>query len=419
MDRDRRAAFIILKDIQDNGAWSNLAVGKQFSEENPASPAFVREIVYGVLRNQYLLDYNIDSFLSKPGIKSSERILLRMGFYQMAKMDVADHAAINETVALAKALIRGKEGFINAVLRNFQRAGQELKYPEDDLITSLSIRYSAHESIVMHFIDNYGPEKAKEILEANTVPAKLAVRVNTLKTSAGELEDILITKGFDVYTSELCDNCLYVKGSALLNSKEYKQGWFSVQGEESQLAVETLSPAKDSLMLDLCAAPGGKSCAAAELMKNKGKIIAFDLYEHRIKLINKEARRLGISCIETRTADTEKFLPEFEEKADYVLADVPCSVLGTAKKNPEIKLRKLEYASLLDVQRHILENAGRYVKKGGRLVYSTCTINPFENEKQIADFMQSGNFKKLYEKQFFPDSNGREGFYICLLRKIR
>ena len=419
MDRDRRAAFIILKDIQDNGAWSNLAVGKQFSEEEPASPAFVREIVYGVLRNQILLDYNIDSFLSKPNIKSSERILLRMGFYQMAKMDVADYAAINETVALAKAFIRGKEGFINAVLRNFQRSGQELKYPDENLITSLSVRYSAHESIVRHYIDNYGADKAQEILEANTVPAKLAIRVNTLKTSTGELEDILSGKGFEVYASELCDNCLYVKGSALLNSKEYKHGLFSVQGEESQLAVELLSPAKDSLMLDLCAAPGGKSCAAAELMKNKGRVVAFDLYEHRTKLINKEARRLGINCIETRTADTGKFIPDFEEKADFVLADVPCSVLGTAKKNPEIKLRKLEYASLIEVQKHILENAGRYVKKNGRILYSTCTINPFENEKQIEGFMQGGNYEKLYEKQFFPDSNGKEGFYICLLRKIK
>ena len=419
MDRDRRAAYLILKDVQDNGSWSNLALGKQFSEEKPASPAFVRELVYGVLRNQILLDFNIDAFLQKPKLKSSERILLRMGFYQLAKMDVADHAAINETVALAKSFIRGKEGFINAILRNFQRQDSILKLPEnDDLLNYYSVKYSADTSIVKHLIDAYGKEKAKDFLENSNVPARLCIRVNLIKISRAELISRLEALGFECEPSDLAETAVFVKGSGLLDTDMYKLGLFSVQGEESQFAVSILDPKSGSLMIDLCAAPGGKSCACAERMNNEGKILAFDIYSHRAELIKKEAKRLELGIIETALADASVINTEYLESADYVLADVPCSVLGTAKKNPEIKLRKLEIKELPGIQKKILANAGEYLKAGGRLVYSTCTLNPAENDKLTEEFIAShSNFSKEFEKQFYPDKAGCEGFYICSIRK--
>ncbi len=419
MDRDRRAAYLILKDVQDNGSWSNLALGKQFSAEKPVSSAFVRELVYGVLRDQFLLDFNIDAFLQKPKLKSSERILLRMGFYQLAKMDVADHAAINETVALAKSFIRGKEGFINAVLRSFQRAGSTLELPDNaDIFNYYSVKFSADTSIVEHLIKAYGKERAVEILNNSNAPAKLCIRVNLIKTSRADLISRLKALGFECELSETAETAVFVKGAGLLDTDLYRDGLFSVQGEESQLAVLILDPKPGSLMMDLCAAPGGKACACAERMNNEGQILAFDIYRHRAELIKKEAKRLGLGIIDAALSDASVLNEEYLASADYVLADVPCSVLGTARKNPEIKLRRLESAMLPDIQKRILANAGEYLKPGGRLVYSTCTLNPAENDKLTEEFISSHvNYSKEFEKQFYPDKAGCEGFYICSIRK--
>lgn len=419
MDRDRRVAFLILKDIQENGSWSNIAIGQQLSEEKTDSPAFVREIVYGVLRNQILLDYNISLFLQKPKLKTNEKLILRIGFYQLAFMNMAEHAAINETVSLAKALMKGREGFINAVLRNFQREGKELKYPDKkDYVHYLGIRYSADESLVRHFISSYGEEKTEEILKAFNVPAPLAIRVNMLKTNQQALLASLNARGFETRISEKLSSCIFVKGSGLLDTDLYKAGMFSVQGEESQYAVSILSPTEGEVLLDLCAAPGGKSCASAEAMGDRGKIFAFDLYEHRTMLIDRDLKRLGIKSVKTSCRDTSVLMEEYIEKADCVLADVPCSALGTAGKSPEIKLKSFNAESLYSVQAQILKNASMYVKRGGRLLYSTCTLNPMENQNQTKSFiLENPGWNIITEEQLFPDKTGKEGFYICLMRR--
>ncbi|MCQ2552910.1 MAG: 16S rRNA (cytosine(967)-C(5))-methyltransferase RsmB, partial [Clostridia bacterium] len=187
MDRDRRAAFLILKDIEEEQSWSNLAVGRQFSKENPTSPAFVREIVYGVLRNQNLLDFNINRYLAKPKLKNNEKILLRMGFYQLAFMDVKPYAAISETVNLAKSIMKGREGFINAVLRSFEAENCPIKYSKSkDVIKQYSVNYSASQSIVKLIINAYGEEQSEAILKVLCTPAPLSIRVNTLKISVEE-----------------------------------------------------------------------------------------------------------------------------------------------------------------------------------------------------------------------------------------
>lgn len=410
MDRDRRLSYLILKDVEEDGSWSNLAVSKRISAEGADSPAFVRELVYGVIRSKLLLDYNIDLFLKKPGIKSSERIWLQMGFYQLGCMDgVKPYAAISETVALAKSFKKGSEGFINAVLRSFQRSGCRLQYPDkSDIVRYLSVKYSADESIVSLWMKAYGEAKAEELLAASMTPAPLALRVNPLKCTKEELTKDLKAKGFEVCEGGLSKDCIIAKGSGLLDTEEYRDGFFSVQGESSQFAVSVLAPSSGSVVLDLCAAPGGKTCAMAEMMKDRGKILAFDYYEHRVKLIKKEAKRLGLSIIEAAVGDAAVFNKELEGTADFALCDVPCSGLGTLRENPEIKLRPV---SKITVQRVILENAFAYVKKGGRVLYSTCTVNPEENEKVTE------GFNVIYQKQLFTEVNGPDGFYVCLIEK--
>lgn len=413
MDRDRRAAYSILKDVQDNDSWSNLALLRQFAKETPKHPAFVRELVYGVLRNQLLLDWNIDRFLKNPGLKSSERILLRMGFYQLAFMDVAEHAAVSETVDLAKLLIKGKEGFINAVLRNFQRSGKALLLPEEaDNIIIYSVKYSAHPAIVELWIKAYGEEKAEEILKESCKEAPLTIRVNTLKCSREDLLGQLTASGFECAASELCDSAVSVKGGKLLDTQLYKDGFFSVQGEASQYAVQILNPLPGENLLDVCAAPGGKSCAAAERMKNTGSVKAYDIHKHRVALIKKEAKRLGLSIIEAGLADSTK--EKFGE-ADCVLCDVPCSGLGTLRRNPELKFKKPK----IPMQAfEILCNAQSFAKD--RLLFSTCTVNPQENELIVRKLMDIyPGWKLEFEKQFFPVQDGPDGFYISLLRKRR
>ncbi len=471
MDKDRRLAFLVLKDIEENGRWANLALGAALSKEKAANPAFVRELVYGVLRNQKLLDYNIARFLKKPKLSVNERLLFRMGFYQLALMDgVADHAAINETVAIAAAFMKGRQGFINAVLRSFQRDGKRLL--DDGPLT----RWSCAKWIADLWTAQYGADKAEALMQASCTPAPLTIRANLARISRADLKAAL-ESGFDVKDTALSDRCLEVKGSGLLDTQLYKQGYFSVQGEASCCAVDQLladlstrqfsAPAAQQLntpaaqqprplIVDLCAAPGGKSCAAAELLATKqnsapGRVLSFDLYPHRVELIEKEAKRLGLGSVITASpADTQQPLPELFGRADYVIADVPCSGLGTLRRDPEIKLRErtpAESAKALEeltkIQYNILINALRIVKPGGRVAYSTCTVNKAENgdlvRKVLADIagQAAGNtsqgsqaigaqassaptqaakrFAIVSEIQLFQTEGGPDGFYICVI----
>ena len=232
------------------------------------------------------------------------------------------------------------------------------------------------------------------------------------KISKDELRSKLTELGFES-ADGLASTCLYVNGSGLLDTKLYKDGYFSVQGDASQLSIDILDPKPGQTMIDMCAAPGGKSCAAAEKMKNEGKIYAFDFHEHRVKLIEKEANRLGLTIIDAKAGDSTKLL---DIKSDIALCDVPCSGLGTLRRNPELKLKDLDLSNLTDIQYQILKNASTYAQE--RIVYSTCTINPDENKKQIERFLKENSSWELKdEKRLLPTSNGPDGFYIALLIK--
>ena len=427
MDKDRRIAFLILKSVEEKGEWANLAAERLIAKEGASSPAFVRELAYGVLRNRTLLDYNINGFLKKAGLGLSERIWLRMGFYQLALMDgVEDYAAVNETVELAGKFKKGSEKFINAVLRNFQRSGGKLIYPPAESEEYLSVRYSVHRDIAELWTRVYDKDIAERLLSASNTPAPLSIRVNTLKTRREDIAEKLEALGFETKNSGISGCGLLVKGSGLLATRLYKEGYFSVQGESSQYAVSILDPKPGSTVIDLCAAPGGKTMAMAERMQGRGRILAFDLYEHRVKLIEKEAERLGIDIVETKTFDASEYAEELDSTADFVLADVPCSGLGTLRDNPEIKFR---LPDVIDVQGKILENALKYVKPGGYVLYSTCTINPAENDEIIKNCSMADSnilkgvcdlerkYKAIASRQILTETNGPDGFYICLLQR--
>ncbi|NCB41479.1 MAG: 16S rRNA (cytosine(967)-C(5))-methyltransferase RsmB [Clostridia bacterium] len=423
-DTDRRTAFLILKEIDVQGAYSNLALNKHLKSGDVYSAAFVRELVYGVLKNQLLLDYNINQLLQKPGskLKPGERILLRMGLYQLLFMDsVTDYAALNETVNLAGLFAKGQKGFINAVLRSFVRKGKVIALPDGmEELELLSVKYSCHQWIVKLWLDAFGAEKTERLLSAGNEVPPFTLRVNLCKWSREDCIKKLQEVGYVAKEGTHSSTSIHIKGNDILSDNLYRGGYFSVQDESSQLAIGLLDPKPGDVLIDLCAAPGGKSCAAAEKMNNCGCIYSFDLYPQKKVLIEKEIKRLGLSSIVAKTADATVFDLEMKEKADCVLVDAPCSGLGVIRRKPEIKLKPQQdqLEAIACKQLRLLSTACGYVKPGGKLMYSTCTINPEENENVTDQFLKTHpEFSEEKRKQLLPFEDGTDGFYICLMRR--
>ena len=421
MDSGRRTAFQILLEVEEEKAFSNLSSNKYIKQNNPENPAFVRELVYGVLSNKLLLDYYLNLLIPSgiEKVKKREKTLLRMGLYQLKFMkNIPQYAAVNETVSLAKSLCRGREGFINGVLRGYIKKQGELQLPCDDTDEILSVKYSFSPWIIKMWKKQYGQESTIKLMEASNSRPVLCIRVNLMKTTVEELSHLLSEKGMVVDKGRYSDIVLYVSGSNILDLEEYKKGLFSIQDETSVLACQYLEPRPGDLVIDTCASPGGKTSAIGEMMDNKGKIISCDIYPHKLELIKKQADRLGITIIETKLLDGIKGDKALSGKADKVLVDAPCSGLGVIRKKPEIKYKEQkDIQKLIKVQSDILNNASYYVKPNGVLLYSTCTINKDENDEQIEKFIKTHeDFEILYEKQFLP-TDGLDGFFICKMMK--
>lgn len=423
MDLNRKTAYEILLDVEKNEAYSNFATNYFVKKNAPDKEAFVRELVYGVLENKILLDYYLDELIPRGvrKLKKQELTLLRMGLYQLIYMDsVPEYAAVNETVNMARRFVRGQERFVNGVLRGYLKKRGEIKLPDaaKEPVKYLSVAYSVREWIVKLWLETYGMEKTEEILKAINLTPKLSVRVNLMKTETRVLADELKKEGFDVEISDKTDRGLLISGSKLLESEAYSNGLFSVQDIASIMASDILGANPEDSVADVCAAPGGKTLATAERMQNKGSIIAMDIYEHKLRLIEEQASRCGIDIIRTKCHDSTKEAYELTGKCDRVLADVPCSGLGVMGRKPEIKYRENpDLEELIARQGEILAKASRYVKPGGTLVYSTCTINKEENENQIERFLEKNkDFTVDKEIQLLP-TEGTDGFFIC--RMIR
>ena len=425
MDKNRKTAYNVLMAIETKKQYSNIALNNYIRREKPDSPAFVRELVYGVLENKKLLDYTISKLITGKikNVRTPDLIILRLGIYQIAKMSsVPEYAAVDESVQMAKKFARGREKFINGVLRSYIRDRHNIILPNKDreLSKYLSVRYSYEEWIVKLWLKVYDGNFVEELLKAGNETPPITIRVNRVKALKNDVGQKLVNLGFEVKEGDVSKTALHVRGEGLLDTDMYKNGEFSVQDEASQLVTEFLQPEPTDLIIDVCAAPGGKSLATAEKMHNKGKVIAQDIYGRKIANVQKEAERLGLSNVETFTWDASKVREDFVEKADRVIVDAPCSGLGVVRRKPEIKYKKNndEMAMLPIKQLAILEASSKYLKKGGTLLYSTCTINPYENERVVSDFIRKHpEFTLEKSTQLLPNVNRTDGFYISIMKR--
>lgn len=429
----RQAAYSVLLRVEKEKAYSNLALDAFFrnTDLERRDKAFAAALVYGVIERKLTIDYNLSLYLSKPlnKMKPEPRTTLRLGAFQLLfSSSVPASAAVNESVKLSKSNgFSYSSGLINAVLRKVAKNG--LVLPESsDKLGFLSVKYSCPVHLIEKWISEYGEENALSILEHSFGSGKISVRVNTLKTTAAELKESFEKSGIGCDFG-FAENSLVLSlsGSGIDETAQFKQGLFHVQGIPSQLCAASLDAKAGETVFDLCSAPGGKAFTAAEQMNNKGKVFAFDLYEGRVNLIEKGAKRLGIDIITAAVADASGFEPTLGQ-ADRVLCDVPCSGLGIIAKKPEIKYKdESEFSELPEIQYSILENGSRYVKPFGRLVYSTCTLNKSENEgvcerflKQHENFVPVNPFGRAEEGAFvtfFPDENNSDGFFIAAFER--
>ena len=344
MDINRKTAYLVLVDVESKKAYSNLALNHQMVINKPNAPGFVRELVYGVLENKLTLDYYID-LLVKDGVKSlktPELIILRMGVYQIAHMgSVPEYAAVNESVVLAKRYCHSKASLVNGVLREYINKKIQLRLPArgEDEVRYLSIKYSYAPWIVEMWLDHYDIDFVEKLLAAGNETPPMTIRLNWLRVMKPDLIKNLQERGFTVEQGSLCQNALHVKGNNLLDSDMYKLGLFTPQDESSMLVAEKLNPKQGDLVLDVCAAPGGKTTAIAERMNNTGRIIASDVYKRKLELIEKEAERLGIRNIETRSWDATRVdsIPAAEGRSRSCRCTVLRSGCGAQKTGDQVQ----------------------------------------------------------------------------------
>lgn len=438
----REAAFKILCDIEIEKNYSNMAINKIFKNEkiNDKDKGLATELVYGVIENRKYLDFIINK-LSKIKVKkmsSFVKIILRMGTYQILFLDsIEDYAAVNETVKLASKYDGKSKGFVNAILRNEIRQKRTIKYIDiEDPIRRLAVKYSYQQWIVEDWVKSFGIEFAEELLEALNERPDLYVRTNTLKTDRDSLLKEFEKEGIKAHKALFPEEAIMVENfKGIENSRLYKEGLFTVQDISSMLVAKVVAPKEGDMVLDVCSAPGGKSTHMAELMKNTGKIVSRDVFEHKIKVIKAAAKRLGIKNIEAEEFDAANLDENSIEKFDCVLTDVPCSGLGIIRRKPEIKYKaKEELVDLPKIQSKILENASKYVKINGTLVYSTCTVQDCENIEVVEKFLKENPNYELVpieginvdpdeqEKGYikiYPNVHGMDGFFIAKMKRVK
>ncbi|WP_458458646.1 16S rRNA (cytosine(967)-C(5))-methyltransferase RsmB [Pseudobutyrivibrio sp.] len=409
-----------LVEILEHGQFSHIylkAVLDKYGYLEKSERAFINRLVNGTVEREIELDYIINSY-SKTKVKKMKpliRTIMRMGAFEIYYMDaVPDSATCNEYVKLAKKRgFAGLSGFVNGVLRNIARDKGNLN------ITDLSVKYSMPQWIVDKWNTDYGIDKTKEILKGFFEPEELCIRVNLSKITREELINKLEAQDISVRICDSIPSALYIAGFNVISSiPEFNEGLFYIQDYSSQLVPYKAGIKETDAVLDLCAAPGGKALHAAELAA-KGTVLARDLTEAKVALINENIQRTGATNVTAQKFDATVFDESSENKYDVVIADLPCSGLGIIRKKPDIKYNQTEesLAELVMLQAKILENAARYVKAGGTLCYSTCTINKDENENQVENFLSSHKeFTIKNCEQLLPDKN-HDGFFICVMKK--
>ena len=395
MKSAREAALLALYEIEYNNAYSNIALKNILKSENFSvqDRALVTTLVYGVLSRKITLDYMIEK-LSKIKLKKLSKyihLILRLSLFQIKFLNkIPVSAAVNEGVRLAKMYGHtASAGYVNGLLRN--ASNTEFKD-----FNAPYVKYSFSKDVYDKLCRFY-PDEIDDLLAALNKEAKTTVRANRLKTTRDELLTRL--------NGEICPiskNGIYVHHTDISLTPEYNAGFFTVQDASPMAVCDALNPVEGDFVIDVCAAPGGKTTYIAELMNNIGNIVAFDIHPHRVELIKKNADRLGINIIKAIVHDAEDTLKEYSESADKVICDVPCSGIGIARRKPELKYKN-DFDGLTDIQYNILKASADYLKIGGVLIYSTCTLYKDENEQVVERFLKEhNNFKLVSMQEFLP-----------------
>ncbi len=441
MDKVRETALKILYKIDKENAYSNIVlddeINKNRSKLNERDIGLISEIIYGTTTWKLTIDEIIKKYSKIKLKKYSKWVLniIRMGIYQIVFLDkIPKSAAVNESVNLCKKYGTKSSGLVNAILRKVER-DDYLEFEKiENSAEKISKMYSMPEWIVKRLIKENGILKAEDICKNSNIKPKLSIRVNKIKNTSKELIKRLKEKNIIVNNGDLEDFLIVEKLKNLNDLEEFKQGKFTVQDESAGLTSVILNPQKGDYVLDACSAPGGKTTYIAELMNNNGRILAWDLHEHRTKLIQDNAERLGIDIITTEVKDATILDKDLIEKFDKILLDVPCMGLGVIKRKPDIKWHRKEedIKEISNVQYNILDVCSKYLKKGGNLVYSTCSILKEENEEIIEKFLENNpnfeineykidnKYNKFIEKNGYIKINTtdkNDGFFICKIHK--
>lgn len=430
----RQTAFYVLESAK-RGAWSDgtLKSAIRSSGLSGRDSALCSRICYGVQQNQMLLDFWISCYSRVPveKLESAVHTALRMGMYQVALMDrIPDRAAVSESVELVKRYSKNPNSskLTNGILRAFCRKEGEWPHP-----TSLAVQYSHPQWLVDLFTAELGEGNVEALLEADNSQPPTTIQVNTLRTTPEQLAAALRERGITVHFHPWLEGCLELTGTGNLEElPQFQSGDFMVQDAAAKLAALAADPRPGDAVLDVCAAPGGKSFGAAMAMENRGSILSCDIQQKKVDLIRSGAQRLGISILEAEVRNGKAFYEDCKDRFDLVIADVPCSGLGIIRKKPDIRYKNPEtLEGLPTIQRDILNNVARYVKPGGCLLYSTCTVLSRENQQVVQEFLSRNPEFSLEAFELprpvgkveagmltlWPHIHGTDGFFMAKLRR--
>ena len=444
VDKVREVALKVLYNIEVNKAYSNITLDEEINKNmkilDNRDIGFISELTYGVITWKLTIDEIIKKYSNLRLKKISPWILniLRMGIYQIVFLNkVPKSAAVNESVNLAKRYgHKGSSNFVNAILRKVSKNDYEEMFNIENNVERISKTNSMPVWIVETLLKENTLEKVEEICKNSNLKPELSIRVNNLKTSKEELKKKLEEKDIKVENGVLEDFLILKNAKNIENIEEFKNGFFTVQDEAAGLTAKILNPQINDTVLDACSSPGGKTTYLAEIMKDKGEVIAFDIHPHRVKLVEQVSKRLNLKSIKTDVKDSSIYDEKYKEKFDKILLDVPCLGLGVLKRKPDIKWqrKKEDIKEISKIQKQILDTCSKYLKKGGALVYSTCSILKEENEDVVNEFLEENeNFEmekiELEENNYFKkfcknnkflqvyQSEKSDGFFICKMIK--
>ncbi len=436
----RKLARQIVQRVLEEGAYSNLVLSNELNTRDieDKDKGLITEIVYGTLRRKRTLDVLIGNFVKDINLIDTTVLnILRVAIYQMYFLDkIPEYAACNEAVEEAKEVSLEASKLVNGILRNYIKDEKEIVVP-GNRIDELAYKFSFQPWMIRLFIKQYGEEKTMKLMSGLNETPKVTVRVNEFKAEYDEVYEKLEEIGYNIEEGYACPEGIAIKGGkGIEDNVLFKEGLITVQDESAMLVAPLLDLKEGDKVLDLCAAPGGKTTHIAELLSNTGEVLAFDLHENKLSLIEENAKRLGLNNIVCKAMDATKLNSDYISYGDKVLIDVPCSGLGIIRKKPEIKWNKTrqQLKDLVPIQREIMENAWQYLKPGGTLVYSTCTLNKEENEENLQWFLSKHKdavVEKLYignNSNFIYNADGSltilpndsmDGFFMGKIKKIK